>query len=123
MTCPAPLELAKCDIRVVPTAPCIHEIELLASRSAEVRAGLEKLVQFPPGVTRLSKSAVLGSHVLENSTPEDEVIRVDDTLRMTPHASPRNETLVTIGFFAGLTLVITLFRMRARGDNENSPAS
>ncbi len=84
MTLPIARELAGLGIRCVSIAPGIFMTPMLASVSKEVQESLGAQVPFPPRLGRPEEFARLVQSIIEISTLNGEVIRLDGAIRMQP---------------------------------------
>lgn len=84
LTLPAARDLAQYGIRVNAIAPGIVETPMLATVSAEFRAGLAAGVPFPQRLARPDEFAELARFLLEHDYINGEVVRMDGALRMAP---------------------------------------
>ena len=84
MTLPAARDLAQFGIRVNTVAPGIVDTPMLATVSAEFRAGLAAGVPFPQRLARPEEYAQLVRMVIEHDYLNGETIRMDGSLRMAP---------------------------------------
>lgn len=84
MTLPAARDLAQHGIRVNTIAPGIVDTPMLATVSAEFRAGLAAGVPFPQRLARPSEYAQLVVMVVTHDYLNGETIRMDGALRMAP---------------------------------------
>lgn len=84
MTLPAARDLAQFGIRVNTIAPGVVDTPMLATVSAEVRAGLSAGVPFPQRLARPDEFAQLVTMVVEHDYLNGETIRMDGALRMAP---------------------------------------
>ena len=82
MTLPLARDLAREGVRVMTIAPGIFDTAMMAGLSDEVRAGLAATVPFPSRLSDPADFAALATHIMENSTLNGEVIRLDGALRM-----------------------------------------
>jgi NAD(P)-dependent dehydrogenase (short-subunit alcohol dehydrogenase family) len=81
---PAARDLAQYGIRVNTIAPGIVETPMLASVSAEFRAGLAAGVPFPQRLARPDEYAQLALFLVAHDYLNGETIRMDGALRMPP---------------------------------------
>lgn len=81
---PAARDLAQYGIRVNTIAPGIVETPMLASVSAEFRAGLAAGVPFPQRLARPDEYAQLALFLIAHDYLNGETIRMDGALRMPP---------------------------------------
>jgi NAD(P)-dependent dehydrogenase (short-subunit alcohol dehydrogenase family) len=84
LTLPAARDLSQYGIRVCAIAPGIVDTPLLATVSAEFRAGLADAVPFPKRLGRPDEFAQLALAIVEHDYLNGEVIRMDGALRMAP---------------------------------------
>ena len=84
LTLPAARDLAQYGIRVATIAPGIVETPMLATVSAEFRAGLAAGVPFPQRLGRPEEYAKLALAIIDHDYLNGEVIRMDGALRMAP---------------------------------------
>ena len=82
LTLPVARELARSGIRCVTIAPGIMETPMLMGMPQEVQDSLGKMVPFPSRMGRPAEFAALVRHIVENSYPNGEVIRLDGAIRM-----------------------------------------
>ncbi len=84
MTIAAARDLAQYGIRVNTIAPGIVDTPMLATISAEFRAGLSAGVPFPKRLARPDEYAALALMIVEHDYLNGETIRMDGALRMAP---------------------------------------
>lgn len=84
MTITAARDLAQFGIRVNTIAPGIVDTPMLATISAEFRAGLSAGVPFPKRLARPEEYAALAVMIVEHDYLNGETIRMDGALRMAP---------------------------------------
>lgn len=84
MTITAARDLAQLGIRVNTIAPGIVDTPMLATISAEFRAGLSAGVPFPKRLATPSEYASLASSIIAHDYLNGETIRMDGALRMAP---------------------------------------
>jgi NAD(P)-dependent dehydrogenase (short-subunit alcohol dehydrogenase family) len=84
LTLPAARDLAQYGIRVCTIAPGIVETPMLATVSAEFRAGLAAGVPFPHRLGRPDEYAQLALAIIDHDYLNGETIRMDGALRMAP---------------------------------------
>ena len=82
MTLPAARELARDGIRVLSIAPGVFETPMMQGMPEEVRASIAATIPFPPKLGDPEDYARLVAHILDNTTLNGEVIRLDGALRM-----------------------------------------
>jgi NAD(P)-dependent dehydrogenase (short-subunit alcohol dehydrogenase family) len=84
MTLPAARDLAQYGIRVCTIAPGIVDTPMLATVSAEFRAGLAAGIPFPPRLGLPEEYAKLVTMIIDHDYLNGETIRMDGALRMAP---------------------------------------
>jgi len=84
MTLPAARDLAQYGIRVCAIAPGIVDTPMLATVSAEFRAGLATGIPFPPRLALSEEYAKLVMMIIDHDYLNGETIRMDGALRMAP---------------------------------------
>lgn len=82
MTLPAARELAQSGIRVVTIAPGVFATPMMLNMPQEVQDSIGATIPFPAKLSDPSDFASLVGHIIENSTLNGEVIRLDGALRM-----------------------------------------
>ena len=82
MTLPAARELARDGIRVVTIAPGVFATPMMLNMPQEVQDSIGATIPFPPRLSDPADYASLVGHIIENSTLNGEVIRLDGALRM-----------------------------------------
>jgi NAD(P)-dependent dehydrogenase (short-subunit alcohol dehydrogenase family) len=84
MTLPAARDLAQYGIRVCTIAPGIVDTPMLATVSAEFRAGLAAGIPFPARLGLPEEYAKLVTMIIDHDYLNGETIRMDGALRMAP---------------------------------------
>lgn len=82
MTLPAARELAPDGVRVASIAPGVFDTPMMQAMPDDVRDSIGATVPFPPRLGDPDDFAALVAHVLDNTTLNGEVIRLDGALRM-----------------------------------------
>ena len=82
MTLPAARELAQSGIRVVTIAPGVFATPMMLNMPQEIQDSIGATIPFPPKLSEPADFAALVNHIIENTTLNGEVIRLDGALRM-----------------------------------------
>jgi len=82
MTLPAARELAKQGIRVMSIAPGVFDTPMMQGMPDEVRRSIAATIPFPAALADPEDFASMAEHILQNTTLNGEVIRLDGALRL-----------------------------------------
>jgi len=84
MTLPLARDLAQFGVRAVTIAPGLFLTPLMHQLPTEVQQSLAASIPFPKRLGKPEEFAHLASAIVENTTLNGEVIRLDGGLRMAP---------------------------------------